>query len=146
MAKPRSVQLEIESESTDQKREVERKSLDPRRLLELALPRKVEVEETAPAPSHAKKPKGSRKRASRARKRSSSLAGIAQQDALDDVVDATEMDDEDDRLDDVVDEVPPPPPPFSDTPRSVNSARLAELGTPRKRCEEDKSVPCKCPP
>jgi hypothetical protein len=39
---------------------------------------------------------------------------------------------------DAGDEVPPPPKP-------LDVARLAELAVPKKKCEEDKNVPCKCP-
>jgi hypothetical protein len=93
LAKPRQLSVEYVGDGSDQKREgVERRGLDPKRLFELAMPRRAADTES------------------------------------------TSNDNPD-----AGDEVPPPPKP-------LDALRLAELAEPKKKCEEDKNVPCKCPP
>jgi hypothetical protein len=167
LAKPRQLQMEIETDGNDQKEVAAKviKALDPRRLLELALPRKAaEADESGTEP--AKLAHGARRRASRPRRRKHSLSAEDKQNISDDLgaeafcqpcalptsawrekdrsrllnnQNATSAWMADESLADGF-------PQFSDTPRSVDEARLAELATPRKKPEEDKTVPCKCPP
>jgi len=141
LAKPRHFQMETESDGTEMKplKDTERKALDPRRLLELALPRKtIEGSEFGTEFAPPTKAARSVKRRSRPRrKRAASLSAIDNQQP--------HSDDENAGVSNF-DLVPPPPAPFTDTPRSVDETRLAELATPRKKCDDDKSVPCKCPP
>jgi len=142
LAKPRHLQMEAESDGTELKllkEATDRKALDPRRLLELSLPRKTfegsELGTECALPTKAVR-SVKKKRSRSRRKRAASLSAIDNQQ---------HSDDEDAGVENF-DMVPPPPAPFSDTPRSVDETRLAELATPRKKCEEDKAVPCKCPP
>lgn len=93
LAKPRMLSIEYaSSDNNEHKREgVARRGLDPKRLFDLAMPRRVADSENS----------------------------------NNDPSDGGE-------------EIPPPPKP-------LDVVRLAELAAPRKHCEEDKTVPCKCP-
>lgn len=140
LAKPRTLQMEIESDGVDQKREgVERKSIDANRLLELALPRRGE--QGAQVGSSNEAPQAATHNARAARRRSRPRRNRTKTGNL-----GAEEDPEADALDGLMNEadgdVPPPPEPLHSA-RSIDEARLAELATPRKKkCEED----CKCPP
>lgn len=149
LAKPRHLQTEIESEGPEQKREVvERKNLDQRRLLELAMPRKANESSTGTelGVEPPKKASGSRRRGRakpRRRKRTSSLPGADKTPNPDNLpADGSDASDGGNSDPESYVDPPPPPPPF----RVVDEARLTELSTPRKKCDEDTSVPCKCPP
>jgi hypothetical protein len=107
LAKPRQLAFESESDSNEHKREgVDRRYMDPKRLLELALPRRASDQNADAA------------LATSPNVRSSAAVHF---------------------------DVPPPPEPYANG-RVHDLARLAELAQPRKQCEEDKSIPCKCPP
>lgn len=139
LAKPRVPQAETETDFTDFKAaNVEKKSLDPRRLLELAVPRKSpdELVSEPAKPAHAAR----KRRSSRARRRRKTLQ--SSDDAC-----AASMLGASGNSEVLDDEATPPASEPCDTPRTVDEARLVELATPRKHSAEvEYYMPCKSTP
>jgi len=151
LAKPRQPQIEIDSEGAEQKIDaVERRDLDVQRLLALAMPRKADTESCSELGATTR---AARKSSRPRRRRTSSLTGAEKQKVAEnsgaEPINTDESTNDaslgiSNSLDLWKDDVPPPP--LAETPRSVDEERLAQLATPRKKCEEDPTVPCKCPP